>query len=97
MTEKEPPKIKGLSAQEFSGWKGHPFTKFFLEYLREKQEFYKEAALEEWIAQGNIHEALRGQIIELESMRNITWEEIAMFYEEQTQPEEDELKEENAT
>lgn len=75
-----------ISRQEFQEWKHHPVSKVFFEYLREKQKFVKESALEQWVngseAFASCNQTVRGQIIELNEVIELPFEAIEEFYKE---------------
>lgn len=65
-----------ISKEQFGLWKHEPITRVVFEYLQKKQEFLKASALEAWLSGNPWPEAVRGQIIELEEILNISVEAI---------------------
>jgi hypothetical protein len=69
-----------ITKEQFGLWKHEPVTKWFFEFLRNKQEFLKTQALDQWLASSAWPETVRGQIIELDEIANIERAAILAFY-----------------
>lgn len=69
-----------ITKEQFGLWKHEPVTKWFFEFLRNKQEFLKASALDQWLANSAWPETVRGQIIELEEVLQTDTEVIETFY-----------------
>lgn len=72
-----------ITREQFALWKHEPATKWFFEFLQEKQKFLMDAAVQQWIGGNAWPEAVRGQIIELDEIAQIQHEAIVSFYKEQ--------------
>lgn len=71
-----------ITREQFGLWKHEPVTKWFFEFLRNKQAFLKSAALDQWLSSSEWPETVRGQIIELQEIAELPYEAIEAFYEE---------------
>lgn len=71
-----------ITKEQFGLWKHEPATRWFFQFLRDKQAFLKSAALEQWLNSATWPETVRGQIIELDETINLEHEAIVHFYEE---------------
>ena len=72
-----------ISKEQFGLWKHEPVTKWFFDYLINKRAFLRSAALEMWLADPkSLAETVRGQIIELEEICELSFEAIEAFYQE---------------
>ena len=69
-----------ITKEQFGLWKHEPVTKWFFEFLMQKQKFMKSAALDEWLGGKAWPETVRGQIIELDEIVNIERATILAFY-----------------
>ncbi len=63
-------------------WKHDPVSKWVFAFLRDKQEFLKSSALDQWLASSAWPETVRGQIIELDQLVNLDHANIVAFYQE---------------
>jgi hypothetical protein len=90
-------KIDGFGREEFQGWINHPFTKFIKTFLQDKSAYYQQIAMEHFLAgtEPKDFQALRGQIIELDEIRNVSWDSISAFYEQTQKTEDNEQDTEN--
>jgi hypothetical protein len=70
-----------ITREQFGLWKHEPVTKWFFEFLRDKQAFLKSAALEQWLNSAQWPETVRGQIIELSEILETSHDAIQAFYE----------------
>lgn len=75
-----------ITKEQFNLWKHDPVSKWFFNYLINKQAFLKHAALEQWVAGSqsfaDCNQTVRGQIIELEEIVDLPFEAIEAFYQE---------------
>jgi hypothetical protein len=72
-----------ISKEQFGLWKHEPVTRWFLDYLINKQAFLKSASLDMWLSDPkSLSETVRGQIIELEEIVDLPYEAIEEFYKE---------------
>lgn len=69
-----------ITKEQFGLWKHEPVTKWFFEFLKDKREFMKSQALEQWLNDSAWPETVRGQIIELDEIANIERAAILAFY-----------------
>src|SRR5947199_351689 len=93
MTEPAPFKIKGVGKAEFQEWRHHPASKVFLQFLKDKQDFLKAAALDQWVngadSFATCNQTIRGQIIELSEIADLPFEAMEEFYKERDNAAED--------
>lgn len=71
-----------ITREQYGLWKHEPVTKWFLEFLRDKQAFLKSAALDQWLQSSEWPETVRGQIIELQEIAELPFDAIEAFYQE---------------
>ncbi|MDE2099598.1 MAG: hypothetical protein KGL39_20265 [Patescibacteria group bacterium] len=75
-----------IPKEQYQEWRHHPVSKVFLQFLRDKQEFLKAAALEQWVGGSDsfvsCNQTVRGQIIELGEIAELPFEAIEEFYKE---------------
>lgn len=69
-----------ITREQFGLWKHEPVTKWFFEFLKDKQAFLKSAALEQWLNNSAWPETVRGQLIELDEIANVERATIMAFY-----------------
>lgn len=73
-----------ISKSEYQEWRHHPATKDFLQFIRDKRDFLKAAALDQWVngveSFANCNQTVRGQIIELDELAELPFEAISEFY-----------------
>lgn len=79
--------VRGISKADFDSWRHHPVTKVVLEVLAAKQRIIKETVLSKFVA-GDYRlgsdeaSSLRGQIIEIEEILGMRFENVAAIFEE---------------
>jgi hypothetical protein len=72
-----------VTKEQFNLWKHDPVSKWFFNYLVNKRAFLKSAAIDIWMADPkNLSETVRGQVIELEEICDLSHEMIEAFYQE---------------
>ena len=69
-----------ITKEQFNLWKHEPVTRWFFAFLKDKQDFLKSAALEQWLNSSSWPETVRGQIIELSEIAETSHEAIQSFY-----------------
>ena len=78
-----------ITKEQYGLWKHDPVSKWFFEFLRDKQAFLKASALDQWLANSAWPETVRGQIIELDEVIHLEHQAIQEFYrkDDGTEPE----------
>ena len=80
-----------ISREEYQEWRHHPVSKVFLQFLKDKQEFLKAAALDQWVngseSFANCNSTIRGQVIELGEIAELPFEAMDAFYKEKAENE----------
>lgn len=75
-----------IPKEQYQEWRHHPVSKVVLQFLRDKQEYLKAAALDHWVngsqSFASINEVVRGQIVELGEIADLQFEAIEAFYQE---------------
>ena len=72
-----------ITREQYNLWKHDPVSKWFFDYLVNKRAFLKSAAIDIWMADPKmLSETVRGQVIELEEICDLSWEAIDSFYQE---------------
>ena len=71
-----------MTREDYNSWKHEGVTKVVLQFLKDKQEYMKQASLERWLDTSELSETVRGQIIELQEMIDLPFEAIQAFYKE---------------
>lgn len=79
-----------MTKEQYGLWKHEPVTRWFFDYLINKQAFLRSASLEMWLSDPkSLSETVRGQIIELDEIIELPFEAIEAFYQEREEIQED--------
>jgi hypothetical protein len=90
----EPPRVRGITEQQYREWRHNPVTKMFRQYMLDWAADTRESVVEAWIErsldQATDFEA-RARVKQLKELATMPFDAIAMFYvqhdeEKQTKP-----------
>jgi hypothetical protein len=77
--------IHGVSQQMWGHWRQHPVTRMFRQYMRDARTDVEQTAMELWVTgvlAEPVNGELRGRVLNLSDLEAITFDEIALFYDE---------------